>query len=162
MGIDPGTKATGYGVVEVSGRHLSPIAWGTVRGPARQELAVRLKAMSEGLREAIVTYRPKVVAVEDTFYARNVKVALALGQVRGVAILAAAEAGLEVVAYPVRTIKKAVVGYGGADKVQVKTMVAHLLGLKELPESTDAADALAVAICHCHTSALRAKLETAK
>lgn len=162
MGVDPGTKATGYGVIETSGRRLNPIAWGSVHGPQRKGLAERLKAMSDGLRDAIATYRPTVVAVEDTFYAQNVKAALALGQARGVALLAAADAGLEIVVYPVRTIKKAVVGYGGADKDQIQAMVAHLLGLEEPPESPDAADALAVAICHCHTSALQARLEAAK
>lgn len=162
MGVDPGTRATGYGVVDASGRSLIPIAWGSIHGPARGSLAERLKAMSDGLREALATYQPTVVAVEDTFYARNVKAALALGQARGVALLAAADAGLDVMAYPARTIKKAVVGYGGADKDQVQVMVAQLLGLEEPPDSTDAADALAVAICHCHTSALRAKIEAAR
>lgn len=161
MGVDPGTKATGFGVVEASGRRLSSVAWGTIRGPARSSLAERLKAMSDGLKEAIAAYRPAVVAVEDTFYAQNVKSALALGQARGVALVAAAEAGLQVVAYPARTIKKAVVGYGGADKEQIQAMVARLLGLKEPPDSLDAADALAVAICHCHTSALEARLKAA-
>lgn len=161
MGVDPGTKATGFGVVEASGRRLSPVAWGTVKGPARLSLAQRLKAMSDGLKEAIAAHRPTVVAVEDTFYARNVKSALALGQARGVALVAAAEAGLEVVTYPARTIKKAVVGYGGAEKEQVQSMVARLLGLEEPPASPDAADALAVAICHLNTSALEAKLKAA-
>ncbi len=158
MGIDPGTQATGYGVVEAAGRRLHPIAWGTVRGPTRAGLAERLKAMSDGLREAIDTYRPAVVAVEDPFFALNVKVALALGQARGVALVAAADAGCRVVAYPARTIKQAVVGYGGADKAQVQTMVARLLGLDEPPASADAADALAVAICHLHTGAFEASL----
>jgi crossover junction endodeoxyribonuclease RuvC len=162
IGIDPGTKATGYGVVEADGRTLAPIAWGVVRGPARAPLAERLKLMSDGLREAIATYQPDVVAVEDTFYARNVKSALALGQARGVALVAAADAGLEVVAYPPRTVKQAIVGYGGAGKDQVQSMVARLLGLGEPPQPYDAADALAVAICHCHTSTMQARLRAAK
>jgi crossover junction endodeoxyribonuclease RuvC len=162
MGVDPGTRATGFGVVEADGSRLSPVAWGSVKGSARSSLAKRLKAMSDGLREAISTHRPTVVAVEDTFYAQNVKSALALGQARGVALVAAADAGLEVVTYPARTIKKAVVGYGGADKEQVQSMVARLLGLGEPPESHDAADALAVAICHLHASSLEARLKAAK
>lgn len=160
MGVDPGTRATGYGVVEVAGARLVPVAWGSILGPARAGLAARLKAMSDGLREALSTYRPAVVAVEDTFYARNVKAALALGQARGVALVAAADAGLEVVTYPARTIKKAVVGYGGADKEQVRSMVVRLLGLKEPPEPVDSSDALAVAICHLHASTLEAKLKS--
>lgn len=155
MGVDPGTKAMGYGVIELCGRSLLPIAWGSLKGPYRADLAARLKSMSDGLREAIAAHKPMVVAVEDTFYAQNVKSALALGQARGVAMVAAADAGLDVVAYAARTIKKAVVGFGGADKDQVMAMVARLLGLGEPIESADAADALAVAICHCHSSVLQ-------
>ncbi|MFQ6672401.1 MAG: crossover junction endodeoxyribonuclease RuvC, partial [Candidatus Tectimicrobiota bacterium] len=143
------------------GRRLTPIAWGVVRGSARAPLAERLKAMSDGLREAIATYHPTVVAIEDTFYARNVKAALALGQARGVALVEAAAAGLEVVTYPARTIKLALVGYGAADKDQVQAMVARLLGLEEPPQPPDAADALAVAICHLHTSTTEAILRAA-
>lgn len=159
MGVDPGTKAMGYGVIELCGRSLLPIAWGALRGPYRADLATRLKSMSDGLREAIVAHQPMVVAVEDTFYSQNVKSALALGQARGVAMVAAADAGLDVVAYAARTIKKAVVGFGGADKDQVMAMVARLLGLGEPIESPDAADALAVAICHCHSSVLQSHLK---
>lgn len=162
MGIDPGTQATGFGVIEAAERLLTPIAWGVVRSPPRAPLAERLKAMSDGLREAIATYRPAIVAVEDTFYARNVKVALTLGQARGVALVAAADAGLEIVTYSARTIKQAVSGYGAASKDQVQAMVAHLLGLEEPPRPPDAADALAVAICHCHTSTMQARLQAAQ
>jgi crossover junction endodeoxyribonuclease RuvC len=162
MGIDPGTQATGFGVIEAAERLLAPIAWGVVRPPAGATLAERLKAVSDGLREAIATHRPDVVAVEDTFYARNVKVALTLGQARGVALVAAADAGLEVVTYPVRTIKQAVAGYGAASKDQVQTMVARLLELDEPPQPSDAADALAVAICHFHTSTMEARLRAAQ
>jgi crossover junction endodeoxyribonuclease RuvC len=115
--------------------------------------------MGEGLREAIATFRPSIIALEDVFAARHPRAAFGLGQARGMALLVAAEAGLEVVSYPARTIKQTVVGYGGADKEQVQTMVAQILGLKDAPRPQDAADALAVAICHCHTSTMRRRLK---
>jgi crossover junction endodeoxyribonuclease RuvC len=118
-------------------------------------MPTRLSRISTGLQELIVHHRPDRVAIEDVFYATNVKSALKLGQVRGVAMLAAASAGLEVAEYSPLSIKSAVVGYGRAEKHQVQQMVARLLNLDEIPQPSDAADALAIAICHLHTAATR-------
>jgi crossover junction endodeoxyribonuclease RuvC len=116
-------------------------------------MAARLSTIFDGLGAIIVEFRPDRVAIEDVFYALNVKSALKLGQVRGVAMLAASSAGLEVAEYSPLSIKSAVVGYGRAEKQQVQHMVTRLLNLAEIPEPPDAADALAIAICHLHTSA---------
>ena len=115
-------------------------------------MEIRLKKICEKLTEIIATYSPEQVAIEDVFYAVNVKSALKLGHVRGVAMLVAAQAGLEVVAYSPLSIKSAVVGYGKAEKSQVQMMVARLLSLPAPPEPPDVADALAIAICHLHTA----------
>jgi len=154
MGIDCGTEYTGYGVVELSDRgELHCVTWGAIKVPARDPMPVRLSAISEGLRSIIREHHPDNVAIEDVFYALNVKSALKLGQVRGVAMLAAASAGLEVAEYAPLSIKSAVVGYGKAEKQQVQHMVTCLLNLPEPPHPEDASDALAIAICHLHTSA---------
>ena len=116
-------------------------------------MPVRLSRIARGLEELIALHRPDRVALEDVFYAVNVKSALKLGQVRGVAMLTAATAGLDVAEYSPLSIKSAVVGYGRAEKHQVQQMVARLLQLEEIPEPPDAADALAIAICHLHTAA---------
>lgn len=152
LGVDCGGEVTGYGVVEQddagSLRHL---ASGVIR-LRRDTLEVRLKKICEELTSIIAIYRPEQVAIEDVFYAVNVKSALKLGHVRGVAMLTAAQAGLEVVAYAPLVIKSAVVGYGRAGKSQVQAMVAQLLDLPCPPEPPDVADALALAICHLHTT----------
>ncbi len=154
LGIDCGTEYTGYGVVELedSGRLVCLIS-GAIKLSAREPLPLRLSRISERLAEIIREHQPDNVAIEDVFYALNVKSALKLGQVRGVAMLAAASAGLEVAEYSPLSIKSAVVGYGRAEKHQVQHMVRQLLELEEIPEPADAADALAIAICHLHTSA---------
>lgn len=152
MGIDCGGEYTGYGVVEeADGGALFHLSSGVIRLPRRESLEFRLKRVCEGLTTIIATYRPAQVAIEDVFYAVNVKSALRLGHVRGVAMLTAAQAGLEVVAYAPLAIKLAVVGYGRAEKTQVQVMVANLLHLPSPPEPPDVADALAIAICHLHT-----------
>ena len=153
LGIDCGGEYTGYGVVEedCSGR-LRHLCSGAIRLSARQPLELRLKKICEELHKIILAYSPEEVAIEDVFYAINVKSALKLGHVRGVAMLAAAQAGLGVVAYSPLSIKSAVVGYGRAEKAQVQLMVARLLELPAPPEPADAADALAIAICHLHTA----------
>lgn len=154
LGIDCGSENTGYGVVELDGQgQLRCIVSGTVRASARLAMASRLNKIFNGLGEVIEQYQPEMVAVEDVFYAINVKSALKLGQVRGVAMLAASSAGLEVAEYAPLAIKSAVVGYGRAEKHQVQQMVTRLLRLEAPPDSTDAADALAIAICHLHTGA---------
>ena len=153
LGVDCGGEYTGYGVVEQDDEGcLHHHCSGAIRLSPREALELRLKRISEGLHQIIAAYSPEQVAIEDVFYAVNAKSALKLGHVRGVAMLVAAQAGLEVVAYSPLSIKSAVVGYGRAEKSQVQVMVARLLELAEPPQPPDAADALAIAICHLHTA----------
>lgn len=151
LGIDPGTRVMGYGVVEAIGSRLKHIENGAIFTKTDVHLSVRLKQIYDGLAEIIEKYRPDVLSIEDIFYAKNVKSALKLGHARGVAMLAGANAGLEVFEYTPTAIKSAVVGFGRADKVQVQQMVKILLNLPEPPQA-DAADALAAAICHINTA----------
>ena len=154
LGIDCGTEYTGYGVVDLLSDHrLVCIICGAIKVSPRDPMPTRLSLISIGLQELISLHRPDRVAIEDVFYAANVKSALKLGQVRGVAMLAAASAGLAVAEYSPLSIKSAVVGYGRAEKHQVQQMVTRLLNLEQIPEPADAADALAIAICHLHTAA---------
>src|SRR3984893_3755298 len=158
LGVDCGTEYTGFGVVELSHDDtLVCLTCGAINLSPREPLARRLATIFDRLGTIIVKHRPDNVAIEDVFYALNVKSALKLGQVRDVAMLAASSAGLEVSEYSPLTIKSAVVGYGRAEKPQVQFMVARLLNLAEVPEPADAADALAIAICHLHTSATMAR-----
>jgi len=154
MGIDCGTQYTGYGVVEVNAQdRLCCLTCGAIKLSPRQPLSTRLATIFNGLSAIITEHRPDEVAIEDVFYALNLKSAFKLGEVRGVAMLSASSAGLPVAEYSPLSIKSAVVGYGRAEKHQVQHMVAQLLGLAEVPEPADAADALAIAICHLHTAA---------
>jgi crossover junction endodeoxyribonuclease RuvC len=153
LGVDCGGEYTGFGVVEGDGRSLICITAGAIRLSTREALELRLKKVFDGLSALIVKHQPEVVAIEDVFYSVNAKSALKLGHVRGVAMMAAAHNGLSVVAYAPLAIKSAVVGYGRAEKSQVQVMVARLLHLDKIPEPADAADALAIAICHIHTAA---------
>ena len=158
LGIDCGTEYTGYGVVEqTDSGELRSLAVGAIRLSPREPLPLRLERIFSKLSELIAAYRPELVAIEDVFYSVNVKSALRLGHVRGVAMLAAAAAGLEVCEYAPLAIKSAVVGYGRAEKSQVQEMVARLLCLPDIPEPPDAADALAIAICHLHTASTLAR-----
>jgi crossover junction endodeoxyribonuclease RuvC len=153
LGIDCGGAYTGYGVVEMhSGGRLVCLTCGAIKLSLREPLARRLSRIYDELGGLITEHHPDEVAIEGIFYALNVKSALKLGQVRGVAMLAAAAAGLEVAEYSPLTIKSSVVGYGRAEKQQVQQMVTRLLGLAEAPEPLDASDALAIAICHLHTA----------
>jgi crossover junction endodeoxyribonuclease RuvC len=154
LGIDCGSEHTGYGVVELDpfGK-LHCIAVGAIHAAARAPIADRLNRIFQGLQAVIERDQPEEVAIEDVFFAVNVKSALKLGHVRGVAMLAASSAGLAVAEYAPLSIKSAVVGYGRADKEQVQHMITRLLNLATPPDSPDAADALAIAICHLHTSA---------
>jgi crossover junction endodeoxyribonuclease RuvC len=162
LGIDCGGEYTGYGVVEQDQRgSLHHVCSGAIRLLPREALELRLKKICEELTVIIATHFPEQVAIEDVFYAVNAKSALKLGHVRGVAMLAAAQADLEVVAYSPLSIKSAVVGYGKAEKSQVQVMVARLLNLDAPPTPADAADALAIAICHLHTAATIARQQTA-
>ena len=154
LGIDCGTECTGYGVVEIdSCEELRCITFGSITFVPRAHMAEKLRTIFERLTRVIDEHRPDQVAIEDVFYAVNVKSALKLGQARGVAMLAAASKHLPVTEYAPLSIKSAVVGYGKAEKEQVQLMVARLLRLEEIPRPTDAADALAIAICDLHTAA---------
>jgi crossover junction endodeoxyribonuclease RuvC len=156
LGIDCGTEYTGYGLVELlEDERLVCLDCGAIKLSPRDPLPSRLSSIYQRLEEIIQEHQPHRVAIEDVFYAVNVKSALKLGQVRGVAMLVAARAGLEVSEYSPLSIKSAVVGYGKAEKHQVQQMVTRLLKLEEVPEPADAADALAIAICHLHTSATK-------
>ena len=158
LGIDPGSLITGFGVVEDVAGGLCALAWGTVRTRASQPLPVRLKHIYDGLSAALHTWQPETVAVEGVFFAENPKTALILGQARGVALLAVANAALPLVEYSALEIKQAVVGYGRAGKAQIQQMVRTLLRLDTLPQPADAADALAAAICHVHTHGFRSRV----
>lgn len=156
FGIDCGTEFTGYGVVElrdVAGMsRLVHLAAGTIRLNKKEKTPLRLARVYNELTALISLHGPQVVAIEEVFFSANAKSALKLGQVRGVAMLAAANSGLSVAEYAPLSIKNSVVGYGLAAKEQVQFMVTRLLGLDNVPDSPDAADALAIAICHIHTS----------
>ena len=153
LGIDPGTAATGYGVVtgEPFGS-LSLIECGVIRTTARDPLPVRLRELYDDVRALIARHHPGALAIEDVFYAKNVRTTVVLGHARGVILLAAAQAGLAISEYPPAEIKKAVVGTRAATKEQVQFMVKRLLEIDHELDSADAADALAIAICHIHTA----------
>jgi crossover junction endodeoxyribonuclease RuvC len=152
FGIDPGSERTGYGCVETLGGRHRLVICGSLAAPARSGFPDRLKHIHAGLAHLLARHRPDCVAVENIFHARNVRSALKLGHARGVALLAAAEAGLPVFEYAPAEIKRAVVGYGRAEKHQIQQMVRLLLGLETAPSPHDVADALAVAICHLHSA----------
>ncbi|OOE95408.1 crossover junction endodeoxyribonuclease RuvC [Salinivibrio sp. IB643] len=150
LGIDPGSRITGYGVIRQQGRHLEYLGSGCIRTET-DDLPGRLKYIYAGVSEVITQFQPDNFAIEQVFMARNADSALKLGQARGSAIVAAVNADLPVSEYAARLIKQAVVGKGSADKKQVQHMVTHMLKLSATPQA-DAADALAVAICHAHTN----------
>src|ERR1700678_283385 len=156
FGIDCGTEFTGYGVVEVDCDARMPrlvhLAAGTIRLSKKEKTPQRLAQGDAELTALLAVHQPEIVAIEEVFFSANAKSALKLGQVRGVAMLAAASCGLPVAEYAPLTIKSSVVGYGLAAKEQVQFMVARLLDLDEAPRPADAADALAIAICHLHTA----------
>ncbi len=152
LGIDPGTAIMGFGIVEERAGELHELAHGALLTAAGEALPVRLLALYKGLQNLIGAHQPEALAIESLFFNRNVRTALAVGHARGVALLAAAQAELPVVEYTPQQVKSAVVGYGGAAKDQVQKMVATLLGLREIPRPDDAADALAIAICHLHSA----------
>jgi crossover junction endodeoxyribonuclease RuvC len=151
FGIDPGSERTGYGCVETDGSRHRLVACGAISTRADASFASKLLRIHQQLTAFIDESRPDCVAIESLFHAVNVRSALKLGHARGVAVLAAVEAGLPVVEYSPAEIKRAVVGYGRAEKHQVQHMVKLLLGLPDAPAPHDAADALAVAICHVHS-----------
>ncbi len=152
FGIDPGSDRTGYGCVETDGSRHRLVACGAITTPSRATFPEKLKAIRDGLAELLARCGPSCVAIESVFYATNVRSALKLGHARGAALLAAVDGGFPVFEYTPAEIKRAVVGYGRAEKHQVQEMVRLLLGLRETPAPHDAADALAVAICHVHST----------
>ncbi|MFZ5821352.1 MAG: crossover junction endodeoxyribonuclease RuvC [Chloroflexota bacterium] len=152
LGIDPGTAATGYGLVRLEpDGGLLAVSYGVITTPKDSPAPARLATFYEALRSLLQEYHPDTAAVEKLFFQRNVSTAIAVGQARGVALLALAQSGLEVFEYTPNEIKQAVAGYGSADKRQVQDMVRVLLALDAIPRPDDAADALAVAITHLNT-----------
>ena len=159
LGIDPGSRNTGLGVVDANGRDISLVEFRTIR-MGSEPLAQRLGRIFEGVGEIIHQARPDMVAVEQVFVSNNARSALILGQARGAAICAAVQAGVEVSEYSALQVKQSVVGTGSARKEQVQHMVRVLLGMKRTPKS-DEADALACAICHIHTSQVSSRILSA-
>jgi crossover junction endodeoxyribonuclease RuvC len=152
LGIDPGTATTGYGLVrENQDGGLEALAYGVILTSADQPMPQRLLELHRQITALLLLHRPESSAVEKLFFQRNVRTAISVGQARGVVLLCLAEAGLKVGEYTPLEIKQAVAGYGGAEKHQVQQMVRALLGLPDIPRPDDAADALAVAICHLHS-----------
>ncbi len=157
LGIDPGTATTGYGLVrENPDASLEVVEYGAILTPAKLPMPQRLLELHKQLNGILLLHHPVMGAVEKLFFQSNVRTALSVGQARGVALLALAQAGLEVAEYTPLQVKSAVTGYGGAGKDQVQQMVRALLSLPELPTPDDAADALAVAICHLHSYRMNA------
>ena len=161
MGIDPGSNCTGFGVVEEVKGNLQAVHWSSVSSSKNDAFPKRIKHIYDELILAMEKFTPEVVAVEDLFYATNVKTVVKLAQTRGIALLAAVNSGLAVAEYSPLEIKQSVVGYGRADKIQVQNMVTTLLQLKEKPDPFDASDALAAAICHIHNDGLQQKIKQA-
>ena len=151
LGIDPGTARLGYGIV-ADGPVVRSLAFGVIETPASVAMSQRLVSLYDGVANLIAEYGPHTVAVEQLFFARNVTTAMSVGQARGVVLLAAARAGVTVAEYTPAEVKQAVVGYGKAEKSQMQEMVRVILGLDRVPQPDDAADALAVAICHVQTA----------
>jgi crossover junction endodeoxyribonuclease RuvC len=152
LGIDPGTAIMGFGVVDEVGSNLRAVQFGVLTTTNADSLPKRLQILHAGLTDLIAIHQPSAVAVESLFFNQNVRTALAVGQARGVALLAAAQAGVPVFEYTPQQVKDAVVGYGKATKEQVQIMIMSLLGLDAKPRPDDAADALAISICHLHSA----------
>jgi crossover junction endodeoxyribonuclease RuvC len=162
LGIDPGSETLGWGVVDGAGSKYALVDFGTVKSNPKQQFSKRLLNIYNGVSEVLAKHSPDVLSVEDTFFAVNVNVALKLGQVRGTMLLLAEQYGLEIAEYAPRLVKSTVVGYGNAEKHQVQEMVKLLLRMKTVPTPHDAADALAIAICHFHHAGLADKLKKIK
>ncbi len=152
LGIDPGTAITGYGVVQEAAHSPRALAYGVIRTPANQPLPLRLVTIYAELNALLERHQPNAVAVEEVFFSKNARTALSVGHARGVVLLAVAQRGIPLFHYKPTQVKQAVTGYGAADKRQVQDMVRMLLGLDEIPRPDDAADALAIAICHLNSA----------
>lgn len=162
LGLDPGTAILGYGLVDFDGHDYACVEYGAIRTPAGLPLADRLVTIHRELEELVERTRPGQVAVEELFFSRNAKTALAVGHARGVILLTLAEHGYAVHEYTPMQIKQALVGYGGADKVQIQSHLQMLLNLASIPKPDDAADALAVAVCHTNSHRLNEMVERAR
>ncbi len=162
LGIDPGLATTGFGVIEVAGNRVHCRGFGGISSKGKEPLSIRLNKIYDGVREAVETYQPEHCAIEDVFYHENVNTAIVMGHARGVAMLAAQQSGVTVFEYAAREVKMSTVGNGAASKKQVQAMVQRLLALKALPKPQDAADALAVALCHHHRIKFRMLKTAAK
>jgi crossover junction endodeoxyribonuclease RuvC len=156
LGIDPGTAITGYGLVREDEQGLALVACGTINTPAGEPLSLCVQMIYRGLAAIIEQYQPDQGAVEELFFSRNARTALAVGHARGVALLVLADAGVPLFEYKPLEVKQAITGYGAADKRQVQEMVRMLLNLDSIPRPDDAADAAAVAVCHIHSARMRA------
>ncbi|HLF28414.1 MAG TPA: crossover junction endodeoxyribonuclease RuvC [Anaerolineae bacterium] len=159
LGLDPGTATTGYGFIREENNSLKAVAYGAITTPADWALAQRLVALHRALSDLLALHQPSSAAVEQLFFSRNVRTALAVGHARGVMLLALAQTGLRVSEYTPLEVKQAITGYGRADKKQMQEMVRVLLGLASIPKPDDVADALAVAICHLHSSRITGLME---
>lgn len=162
LGIDPGSETLGWGVVEGGGLKYTLVDFGTVKSNTKDAFSKRLLNIYNAVADLMALHSPDVLSVEDTFYAVNVGVALKLGQVRGLMLLLAEQRGLEIAEYAPRLIKQTVVGHGNAEKQQVQQMVKILLKMKTIPTPHDAADALAIAICHFHHAGMQDKIKQAE
>lgn len=161
LGIDPGSETLGWGVVKKDGNFYRLIDYGTVKSNPKHAFSVRLKNIYDGVKDVIERFQPDALSVEEAFYANNPKVAIKLGQVRGVVLLLGEQNSLQIAEYAPRLVKQTVVGYGNAEKKQIQEMVRILLKMPHIPEPHDAADALALAICHFHHSSVLNKIAAA-
>lgn len=148
LGVDPGIAIVGYGLIECVGNNNKPIEYGCIRTDPKYKFPERLKIIYDEIRKIINTYNPTDIAIEELFFNKNTKTALKVSQARGVIVLAGINSGLDIFEYTPLQIKQGIVGYGRAEKHQVQDMVKMFLNLKEIPKPDDAADALAIAICH--------------
>lgn len=155
FGIDPGIAIVGYGVIEYIGNKFKVIDYGVLTTEPTKSFPERLKQIYIELNELLEKYKPDAVAIEELFFNKNVKTAITVGQARGVQILAAVNRGIDLYEYTPLQVKQGVVGYGRAEKRQVQEMIKLILNLKSIPKPDDAADALAVAVCHAHSGKLR-------
>ena len=155
LGIDPGLAIVGYGVIEYRNSRFQTIAYGAVTTPAHTKVEERLSLIFDGVSELIERYHPTEMAIEELFFTKNITTGISVAEARGVALLAAKKKQLAIYEYTPMQVKQAVVGYGGAEKKQVQTMVKTILNLEKMPKLDDTADALAIAICHAHTGASR-------
>ena len=162
LGIDPGLTRTGYGVIEAKGRHARAVGAGVIRTSPKAATAQRLLELQRDLAAVVAEYEPVEAAIEEVFLSRNAHTAMAVGRASGVALVTLAAAGVSVAEYTPTAVKMALTGYGGADKDQIGKVVAMRLSLPAAPKPADAADALAVALCHLQGSGMRRALERAR